>query len=240
MSALAAIALREFRSFFRLPVGWVVIALYLFLTGIVLAVRTLIPGEPASLRDFFGFSGFLLLPVAPAISMRLLSEELRSGTLESLMTAPVSDAAVIMGKFLGACLFLLAMVAPTTVYAVGLFAVADPSPDPGPILAGYLSLLLLGALYLAVGTFASSLTANQTLAFIGTLLALLVVLMLSGDRAGTLPWPLNRVFLAVALPRRLDDFAKGVIDSGNVVFFVSISAGFLTAAVVALESRRWR
>ena len=240
MTALTTIAVREFRSFFRLPVGWVVIALYLFLTGIVLAVRTLVPGEPATLRDFFGFSGFLLLPVVPAISMRLLSEELRSGTIESMMTAPVSDASVVVGKFLGGWMFLGAMVAPTLVYAAGLFAISDPAPDPGPIVAGYMSLLLLGMLYLSVGTLASSLTANQTLAFIGTLLALLVVLMLSGDRAGTLPAPLDRVFLAVALPRRLDDFAKGAIDTSNVVFFLSMSAAFLTLAVVSLESRRWR
>jgi ABC-2 type transport system permease protein len=233
------IALREFRSFFRVPVGWVAMAFYLFLAGIIFAERILVPGEPATLRYFFAVSGFLLLPVVPAISMRLLSEEFRAGTIEPLMTSPVSDLSIVLGKYLGAAMFLGALLAPTTLYAAALFFVSDPQPDPGPILAGYLSLILLGLLYLAVGTLASALTANQTLAFIGTLLFLLLLLLVTSDVIRA-PAPLDRLVASVAIGPRLTDFARGVIDTGHIVFFLSASAWFLVLAFLALETRRWR
>jgi ABC-2 type transport system permease protein len=239
MSLIWTIARREFASFFRVPLGWVAMALYLFLTGVIFAERVLAPGAPASLRYFFGVSGFLLLPVVPAISMRLISEELRSGTIEPLMTSPVADICIVLGKYLGAAMFLGAMLAPTLSYVGVLMAVSDPRPDIGPIVAGYLSLVLLGLMYLAVGTLASALTANQTLAFLVTLLALLMVMLLGSDVV-SLPRSLAPVAAAVAIGPRLADFSKGVIDTGHVVFFLSVSAWFLVLALVALETRRWR
>ncbi len=239
MNRIAAIASREFTSFFRLPVGWVVIALYMLLTGVIFLDQILVPGEPASLRHFFGVSRWLLLFVMPAVSMRLISEEMRTGTLESLMTSPVTDTGIVLGKFAGATLFLLAVLAPTAVYPVVLFAVSDPAPDPGPILAGYLSVVLLGGLFLSVGTLVSSLTANQTLAFLGTFLFLLILLWVS-QNAGRLPAPVAPLFGALMIEKRIDDFAKGVVDTSNIVFFLAGSAWFLVLAVVAVQSRRWR
>lgn len=233
------IASREFRSFFRVPVGWIAMALYLFLAGIIFAERTLLPGEPASLRYFFAVSGFLLLPVVPAISMRLLSEEMRSGTIEPLMTSPVSDLSIVVGKYLGAAMFLGAMLVPTVLFAAALFVVSDPRPDAGPILAGYLSLILLGLLYLSVGTLASALTSNQTLAFLGTLLVLLLLLLLAGGVIPAPP-PLDRLVASLAINARLTDFARGIIDTAHIVFFLAWSAWFLVLAYVALETRRWR
>jgi ABC-2 type transport system permease protein len=237
--SLWAIALREFRSFFRIPLGWVAVALYLFLAGVIFAERILIPGEPSSLRYFFGVSGFLLLPVIPAISMRLFSEEYKSGTIEPLMTSPVGDASIVLGKFLGAAMFLGAMVLPTLVYATVLMVVSDPKPDPGPIVAGYLSLVLLGLLYLAVGTLASALTANQTLAFLGTFLFLLVYTLLTSDVVG-LPPAAARWAAELSLGPKLVDFAKGVIDTAHVAFFLSGMMFFLLLAYVAVQTRRWR
>lgn len=239
MSAVLCIALREARSFFRVPLGWVVIALYLFLTGVVFAERTLVPGEPASLRYLFSISGFLLLPVAPAISMRLFSDELRAGTIEPLLTAPVRDLEIVLGKFAGGVLFLLAIVAPTLAHAAILVAVSDPKPDPGPIAAGYLSLVLLGGLYLAVGSFFSTLTASQTLAFLSTFLFLLVALLGTSDLVAAPP-PTDRWLAAVAIGPRLADLGRGVIDTAHVVFFLSGTALFLGLAHVSLQSRRWR
>lgn len=235
-----AIALREYRSLFRVPVGWVAIALYLFLTGLIFGVLTVVPGQPASLRYFFGVSGWLLLPVVPAVSMRLFSEEFRSGTMESLLTAPVGEGAIVLGKFTGGFLFLLTMLAPTLVYIAILMAVSDPKPDPGPIAAGYLMLVLLGLLYLAVGTLASAMTANQTLAFLGTLLFLLIVLLVSTVAADRMPAPLDRVLPALSINQRVGDFSRGVIDTAHVVFFLSGAAFFLVLAVVSVQSKRWR
>ncbi len=241
MDRTLAIATREFRSYFRLPVGWIVMALYLFLTGVVFAISALVPGEPATLRGFFVASGFLMLPIVPAVSMRLLSDEFRSGTAEPLMTSPITDAAIVLGKYLGAAAFLVALHLPTLVYPAILMSISDPAADPGPIAAGYLSLLLLGLLYLSVGTLTSALTSNQVLAFIGTLLLLIIVQLVTSEGVATkLPEPAGRFLMRLSIPERLDDFAKGVIDSGHVVFFVSVSAWFLVLAFVALESRRWR
>jgi ABC-2 type transport system permease protein len=238
MAALT-IARREFAAFFRVPLGWVAIALYLFLAGVLFAERILVPGEVASLRYLFSVSAFLLLPVAPAITMRLLSEELRSGTIEPLMTSPVSDAAIVAGKFAGAMMFLAAMLGPTLLHAFTLFAVGDPRPDPGPMVAGYLSLLLLGGLYVAVGMLFSSLTSNQTLAFLGTFLFLLVLLLVTSDMV-QLPGPAARITNAMAIGPRLNDFAKGVIDTGHVAFFVAAAGWFLAMTYVSLQTRRWR
>jgi ABC-2 type transport system permease protein len=240
MKVAMAIASRELGSYFRQPAGWIIIALYLMLCGLVFA-RILTPGEPASLRAFFTYSSILLLPVAPAITMRLISEELRSGTMESLLTAPISGPGLVLGKFLGAGWFLLAMLVPTAIYVVILYRVAQPAPDIGPIISGYLCLILTGLLYLAIGTLASSLTSNSTLAFMVTLFAILGLVLLDGAADFALiPDRARAVLFALSLRPRIIDFARGVIDTGHIVFFISAAAWFLVWATAAVELRRWR
>ncbi len=236
LSATRAIALREFASYFRVPLGWVVIALFTLLSGVLFAI-TLEPGAPASLRAFFGLATWTMLFVAPAVSMRLLSEEARAGTLEILTTSPVTSASVAMGKYLGACGFLVAMLVPTLVYVGALEAVADP--DYGPVLSGYLGLLLSGMVYLAVGLLASALTASQTSAFLGCLFTLLL-LRIGSLQGGALPEPWSDLAFALSLDLRVEDFAKGVVDLGGVAFFLAASGWFVALAAVALEARRWR
>lgn len=244
MSGVWTIAIREFRSFFRVPVGWLAIALYLFLSGMVFS-SVLWPGTPATLREVFGWSQFFLLALAPAVSMRLLSEEFRSGTYEPLMTAPVSDVAVTLGKFLGGLFFVLAMFAPTLLYFFALAGLSDPRPDFGPVLSGYVGLVLLAALYLSFGMLLSSLTANQTLAFVSTFLLLMLYRVITSDRvvgSGLVPIPASVAHLLTAISPgpRLDDFARGLIDTAHVVFFLAVSAWFLVLTFVSLETRRWR
>lgn len=239
MNQAWTIALREFRSFFRVPMGWVVIALYLLLAGYVFALGVLQPGSSASLREFFLVSQVFVLILTPAVSMRLIAEELRSGTLEQLMTSPASDGAIIAGKYAGGVMFIIAMFAPTLLYAATLLAVSEPKPDLGPILAGYVSLLLVAMLYLAVGTLVSTLTSNQTLAFIGTFLFLfLLQLLASGSIA--LPPAIAAALSYASLRPRLEDFARGIIDTRHIVFFLSGAAWFLAIAYVSLQTRRWR
>ena len=239
MSQVWTIALREMRSFFRVPTGWVVVALYLLLAGYVFALGVLTPGGPSSLREFFLISQVFLIILTPAVSMRLVSEELRSGTFEGLLTAPVPDAAVVLGKYLGGLLFMLAMLAPTLLYVPVLLVISDPPPDPGPIAAGYLCLLLLGMLYLSVGTLASTLTSSQTLAFIGTFLFLFLLHLLTGGGIAVPP-KLAGFFAAASLRPRVEDFARGIIDTAHIVFFVTVSAWFLVLAYVSVQTRRWR
>lgn len=236
---ISTLAMREFRSFFRVPTGWIVVALYLLMTGYVFAFGVLSPGAPATLREFFLVSQVFLIILTPAISMRLVSEELRSGTFEGLMTAPVTDLAIIAGKFGGALLFMLAMIAPTLVYVPILVWASDPAPDLGPVAAGYLSLILLGMLYLGVGTLASTLTSSQTLAFIGTFLFLFLVHMVTGASL-SMPPALAKVLAVAALRPRVEDFARGIIDTAHIAFFLTATAWFLVLAYISIQSRRWR
>lgn len=239
MSGVLTIARRELTGYFRSPAGWIIVALFLFLTGMIFGRYVLVPGRAASLRDFFAVSGWLLLPVAPAISMRLLAEEIRGGTLESLLTAPVSGAGIVLGKFAGAMAFLIAMLAPTGVYLIVLERVSTIQLDMGPVLAGYLCLVLTGALYLAIGTLASSMTANATLAFLVSLFVILG-LMMAPSAAEFLPAWARPFLFALAITERIGDFAKGVIDSSHVVFMSTLAAWFLVLAGCVTEMRRWK
>ena len=238
MNQTRIIALREWAAMLRTPTGWIVTALYLLLSGIAVAVSTVEPGTPASLREFFGASHLILLVVAPAIAMRLMSEEFRAGTIEPLMAAPVSDWSIVTGKYLGGVAFLITMLAPTLAYVALLEWLADP--DYGPILAGYLGLILLGMLYIAVGLLISSLTRSTVVALLGTLFTLMVLELAAGPGSQYVGEPLDRFLRAISVRSRLADFAKGVIDTAHIVFFVLVSAWFVCLAAVATESRRWR
>lgn len=239
MRPTLTVAWREYASFFRSSIGWLVIALYLFLSGLWFAYDTITPGQPATMRALFGVSQWLLLVVAPAISMRLLSEELRSGTIEPLMTSPISDWHIVIGKYLAALAFLITMLAPTLVHVGVLELLA--SPDYGPILAGYLGLVCVGACYLAVGLFFSSLTSNQIVAFLSTLFFFTILAFASsGNVASLVDEPLRSLLFGLSISLRVADFAKGVFDTSHAAFFAAVVVFFLVLSVVGVESRRWR
>lgn len=238
MRGTLVIAKRELAAFFRVPLGWVVMALFLFLSGFVFSRFSLQPGTPATMRDFFSFWWRVLVVVSPAISMRLLAEEHRTGTIDPLLSSPVSEIGVIAGKFLGALGFLAVCLAPTLVYAGILMWLAKP--DPGPIYAGYLGILLLGAFQLALGLLFSTLTSSQTLAFLATLVTLLVLEAGAVYGAQSLPAPWDQVPLALSTDLRIADFAKGVIDTTHVAFFLIASVWLCGLAALVLRTRRWR
>ncbi|HNB59509.1 MAG TPA: ABC transporter permease subunit [Phycisphaerales bacterium] len=238
MTRLWALTSREFSSFFRTPLGWVVLALFLCLSSVLFVGRTLVPGEAASMRDFFAGWLALLLFIAPAVSMRLFAEELRTGTIEPLLTAPVREGSIVAAKYIAAVLFLITMLIPSAVYVLILDSLSRP--DFGPILSGYLGLLLLGMLYLSVGTLVSVLTSSQTLAFLGTLFALLILDVGPRQAAPSLPSPFDEILLQASPSQRIPYFASGLIDTAHVAFFLLASLWFLVLAAVILQSRRWR
>lgn len=235
---MIAIARREFLAFFRLPLGWVVTAMLAALSGAVVAIGILEPGRPASMRPFFIVAVHLLLPTVPAISMRLLSEEARTGTLEPLLATPIGSVSLVLGKFFGGWLFLLAALTPTLLLAATVFGFAEPAPDPGPVLAGYLAIISLGALYLAVGLAVSALTDSQTLAYLGSFILLLALIVGTSILPNMLPQPWSSWIAALSLTERIADASKGVIDLSDQVFFAGWTAVFLTAASGAVEVRR--
>ncbi len=238
MRRAAAIMWREYASFFRIPLGWIVLALFLVVAGVVFAFSAVRPGQPATMRSFFELMWWLLALLAPATSMRLFSEEMRTGTIEPLLTSPVSEFSVVLGKYGASVLFLLTLLGPTLVY-VGILEWLS-RPDYGPIAAGYLGAVLLGMLYLAVGCLASSLTASQPLAFLGTLFVLFVVEVLAAYVAPISPELLRKLLFALSPSQRLGDFARGLIDTSHVVFFVASSTWLLVVTTVVVQSRRWR
>ncbi len=229
------IAQRELYAYFVSPIAYVVAAAYLVIGGYLFSL-ILFYSREATMRFTFGNLNFILLLIAPMITMRLLAEERRSGTIELLLTSPVRDWEVVAGKFLASLTLFLAIVALTLVYPLVLFVFG--SPDSGPIVAGYLSLLLAGASYLAVGLFTSSLSSNQIVAAVlGTVL--LLVLWLA-DAAGSFAGGnLSSVLSYISLANHSNDMMRGVIDTKDVVYYVSFIATFLFLTVRSLESRRW-
>lgn len=239
MSAVVTLARRELIGLFASPIAWVVLALFALGTGLVFGVG-FGPGRPATMTTTFEATVWLLVFLAPAVSMRLISEELARGTLERLVTSPISDTQIILGKWLAALAFLGLLLAPLLIQ-IGLLY-ASGNPDAGPLVGGLLGVALVGALYLAIGVFASAATENQIIAFLlaAFLIALLTFLFFFLPESGWLPARARAAVLYANVNRQFGEFNRGVIDAGNVFYFVSMTGLFLFLAVKLLESRRWR
>ncbi len=238
MTRATTIARRELSSYFYSPMAYVVMTLFLVICG-VLFYRDFEPGQPAAMRTLFDAMVWVLVVAVPLLCMGLLAQEWATGTIESLMTAPLHESEVVMGKFLGSFGFLTILLLPTIFYVLMLRLYARP--DFGPILSGYLGILLVGALFISVGLFCSSLTRSQIVAAVAAAAILCLVTMVPWwvGSVATLPtfW---RNVIDQTVFRRYTDFSKGIIDLGNVVFFLAATAVFLFITVKVLESRRWK
>ncbi len=229
------IALKEFKSYLASPMAYVVTGIFLAVTGLIFSISPSTYIE-TSIRGFLETGSLLLLLLAAVLTMRLLAEERKMGTIELLLTAPVRDSEVIMGKFLGSLGILTAMLALTFYYPLLLMWFGDP--DWGPIVTGYFGLFLLGCISLAVGLFASSLTSNQIVAAVlagGILLTLWFV----GMATDLLPEAMGEIVGYLSLYYHFPDFMRGVIDTRGVIYYISITVLFLFLAIRSLESSRW-
>jgi ABC-2 type transport system permease protein len=236
MGTMLAIWRREFKAYFNSPVAYFVITAFLVLVGILFFVPFFMQ-DRVSMRGFFGLAPFLFVFFAPAITMRLIAEERRTGTLELLITMPVRDVDVILGKYLAALSLLLVALLLTLPYA---FTIAAFGPlDFGPVWGGYLGLVLMGGAYLALGVAASSFTENQIVAFVIALSASMLFLMID-KFLPFLPASLASIAEYLSFDYHFRDAARGVIDSRDVVYFASFAVLCLFLAFRSLESRRWR
>jgi ABC-2 type transport system permease protein len=234
-----AIMQRELLSLFCSPVAYIVIAGFLLVTGVsVLWMGVFAPGKPASLVDVFFWTPWFLTVIIPAICMRTISEEYRAGTIEKLMTAPLSDVQLVLGKYLASLVFFVVLLAPTLVYLVLMQAYG--SPDWGQSLASYLGLLLIGTAFTAFGVFASSLTSNQVVAWILGWAPLLLFAVLARFVVEKVEGVWRAVFQQVNVVGRFETFSKGLITTDGVVFFLAAAVLFLFLTVKVVESRRWR
>lgn len=236
MRTVILIARRELAAFLCSPTGLVLVGLYLALAGYFFWI-ILTATEEATLRYTFGLLAQLMVFIVPLITMRLLAEELRTGTFEVLVTNPVTDGQIVVGKFLaGWCCFLI-MSAPTLTYLVVLRLVG--APDWGPALAGFLGQALLAALLVSIGVLASAATQNQVLAAMGAMVGG-VLFWLAGQAAASLRGRLSDAVAYLAMFEHFGQFSRGVIDTRSLIFFLGTTAMFLFLAVRVVESRRWK
>ena len=246
---------KEMRLYFTSPIAWVILTIFLFIAGYffysIFAFFTLASMQAAMnpamardlnvtdsvLRPLFSNISVILLLLMPLVTMRLFAEERRSGTIELLLTYPVRDGAVLIGKYLAGLTLYAIMLAVTLFYPllVAYFA----RVELGPLASGYLGLLLMGATFLAVGIFASSLTENQIVASIITFGVLLIfwVVGWSSDYVGG-TW--GRVLSHLSLIEHFDSFAKGVLDTRDVLYYFDFTIVALFLTLRSLEARRWK
>lgn len=239
MNHVITIAKREITSLFFSPIAYVVLALFALGTSLIF-FNQFAPSMPASLQRTFEGLVWLMILLLPGISMRLLSDEFASGTIELLMTSPLTDTQLVMGKWLGAMGFFVTLFIPTLVLLAILEAFG--SPDYGPVFTGYVGLLLVGGFYLAIGTFASAISQNQIISYMLTVFTIclftFVIFLLS--RASFIPPGLQRAMQFMFVNGHFEDFGKGVLDLTRIIYFVSGMAFFLFLAVKLVESKRWR
>ena len=237
MRNTAAIAWKEITTYFTTPTAYIVGAMYLVFTGIMFVIDVTGLAPEANVRSFVEPSSLFLVLLCPALTMRLLAEEQKLGTLELLLTAPVRDWEVVVGKYLASLAILVATVALTLYYVILIYWFGDP--DSGPLMSAYLGLLLYGAAALAVGLLASSLSSNQIVSAVlgmGTLLVFFYIGTV-GSRTSGLP---SEVLVGLSIRNHFTDFARGVIDTSHIFYFLGLAAASLFLTVRSLETRRWR
>ncbi len=237
MGNVWAIAKREFASYFNSAIAYLAISVFLIMIGFAFFFWDgFFEVGQASMRSFFEWVPLLFIFLLPAISMRLMSEEKRTGSFELLITMPVRDIEVLLGKLLGAFLFLLVALGLTLAYP---FVISMLGPlDWGPVIGGYLGLLLLGLAYLSVGLMTSCWTKNQIVAF-------LLSVMICGffyfidDMAGAFWVSVRDEVAQMSFKAHFENVAKGVLDTRDILFYLSVSAFALTIGNYSVESRRW-
>jgi len=227
---------RELRSYFLSPLAYVVIALFLALSGYLFAL-ILANGREASLRGLVQNVSVLYLFIVPAISMRLLAEEQRTGTVELLLTNPVQEWEIVTGKFLASVLLVLVMLGLTLLFPLFLFIYGNP--DRGPIIAGYVGIFLQAAAFLSIGLWASSLTQNQIVAAIVSF-ALLLILWLSENLGQFLGGTIGSIISYTSVITHFQSFPQGVIQSNDVIYYLSLVLAGIVLSTLSLQSRRYR
>ena len=233
MRVFRALLDKELRALYQAPVAWIVIGVFLGLMGYSFTL-TLFNNRYATLVHIFFQAAGLLLLIVPIITMRLLAEERRAGTLELLLTAPVKESHVVLAKYLAGMAVVLLMIGLTAAYAVvlGLYG----TPEWGPIYSGYLGLALLASTLVSLGLAVSAFTANQVIAAIVTI-GISFFLWMVDTLAAMLPTALERVFISASLLARFTPFATGAMYTSDAGFFISTTLLALFIAMRALARR---
>ena len=258
MRNILAIVERELRAYFNSPIAYVVLTIFVFLSGIffrsilsqVMQMALISQMQAQQLgprpmdmpgmisRGFLSTMSVILLFIMPMLTMALFSEEKKRGTIELLLTAPLTDLEVVLGKFFAAAAFYLILLLSTCIPMAVLYLYG--SPASGPILTAYLGLLLYGLAILAIGLFISTLTENQIIAAVlsfGTIMVLWLVDVVAQNAESS--W--SKGVLSYLSPlSHLDDFMKGILSTSHIIFYLSLMLGALFLTYRSIDSLRWR
>jgi len=237
MTEVLTVFRREYAAYFNSPVAYIVVPIFLLVFGtFFFFIPDFFVVNRASMRRFFDLAPILVAIFAPAMTMRLLAEERRSGTIELLSTMPLREDQIVVGKYLGALGLMTTAVALTLAYAVTTASLGDL--DWGPILGGYLGIFLLAGAYLAIGTLTSSITDNQIVAFFVALFIGICLFLVDVAAALYLPGSLLPFAELLSFNRHFQNIARGVLDIRDIVFYLSVIAFCLYSAVHVLRMRR--
>jgi ABC-2 type transport system permease protein len=252
MRNILTIAGKELRGYFVSPMGWVVMGLFALLFGyffyahlsffVQQSMQSQMGGGPVNvnqgmIRGVLGNASVIILFLLPMITMRTYAEEKRSGTIELLLTSPVTDVEIVFGKFLGAIGFYAALLGVTMLNIAILFIFGNP--EIMPVVTGYLGLFLLGSCLISLGLFISSTTKNQVVAGAATFVVALLLWIVSwlGSSFG----PNTAAVLSyLSITEHFDDFSKGVIDTKHALYYLSVIAFGLFLTVKSVDTERWR
>jgi len=244
MSCIWTIARREFNSTFNSPIAYIAVSVFLVVTGLMFFFGLaggddFFEAREATLRPFFSAAPWVLAVILPAVTMRLIAEEKKSGTIELLVTMPVRDVDIVLGKLLGAMGVLVVALALTLVFPLVVWSVG--SPDLGAIIGGYLGLLFVGTAFLAIGLMTSTWSQNQIVAFIVGLLlctffwvATDALIKLFFEQSAQSPLQL------LNFQSHFQTFAKGVVDTRDLIYFGSVIGLCVLVSTYSLQSRHWR
>ena len=245
MRNIWTIAKREYNHYFISPIAYVVAFTILLVLGVIFwvdlsyTVQNAFYGSVPELSPITGSFAFLLVLSTPALTMRLLADENRMGTMELLLTSPLRDSELIIGKWLGGLLFVLTIIAITFVYPIAINSMVKPGIDQGLMMASYLGLILVAAAFLAVGVGIYSLFTNQVAAFFVTMVTLVLLWWVMG-------FPANFVqsggdfFRYLDMQTHMNSLNAGAIYLSDLVYFISLIAAGLFTGTMAVEIRRWR
>lgn len=241
-----AIFKKEIQQFFSSLIGYIAIIVFLLVLGLFMFIfpdTSILEFGYATLDSFFSIAPYIFIFLIPAITMRSFAEEINTGTIELLSTRPVTELQIILGKYFAAVLLVFIAIVPTFIYFFTLYMLASPvgNVDVGGILGSYFGLFFLGAVFVSIGIFCSSVTSNQIVAFIvGVFLCFFIYLAFGYlSQFGVFIGKNDYLVESLGLSAHYDAMGKGVIDSRDVVYFVSLIAMFILFTRTALSSRRW-
>jgi ABC-2 type transport system permease protein len=235
MQNIKTIYLKELRSYFNSPIAYIVIIVFLIIAGYFFT-NGLFQNNLATMRTLFDIVPFIFLFFIPAITMRLFAEEKKQGTIELLLTKPITDYELVAGKFLAAFVLTLITLLPTLLYLIVILLLGKI--DMGAVIGGYVGLVLTAGVYIGVGLFASSLTENQVVAFIVSFIAVFALFMMGKVLIQFSPALVSAVEY-ISTDYHFINISRGVVDTRNLIYYFSMIAFTLFLTKVSLESRKW-